>query len=66
MSEALVQAMAERLALALKATAAHYRRCAPDVPLVLETIGEYVADPKKAEGRIKQEEEQLRRLHRIR
>lgn len=64
--KALVQALADRLALALKATAAHYRSCAPEAPTVLETLGVYVADPEKAAKRIQQEEESLRRLHRTR
>lgn len=64
--KALVEMIAERLALALRATAAHYRHCDPLAPSVLGTLGDYVANPEKASDRLKREKESLRRLGRAR
>lgn len=63
MSEtAVVKAITERLALALRATASRYRSCAPRTETVLDSIAEYLDDPEKATEQLNNEEERLRRL----
>ena len=58
-TQKIVQALAERLALALQGTAARFRGCDPHTPNVLESVGEYLLKPGAAADRIEQEVESL-------
>lgn len=61
----IVMMVADRLALALAGTASRFRDCDPRTPNVLESVAEYLKAPAKAEERIAQEKESLRRLNQV-